>query len=697
MCLLCTVSSNAQQLRDLEFKEIENPFNTIPVFVNNPDDAALIITSSLTNLRFDSNVGIVADQSEPASGEYRLIILPFRQSITVQAPGFKQLRIPVQVTTAKQVKFYTIEPREKQEEDTFPILFTIKPQVAASDATIFVDGTPLDDLESTINLTSGSHTISINSNGYKTLEQTIDIDGTTNVLKFELEQLQQQKFVITSNPDGAFVEMDGNALPKQTNLDGFRYPGDYFVRVSKPGYKVEQRSITIEEDGKNTFNFNLKEIGGTLVLNLTPSNAAVYLNESLTPLKNGRVKIIPGQYSLRVQANGYEPQTLSIAMKDGGEIKKTIHLKQIVGELLVDASPFNANVILIDQSGTQIHQEKGSFILKDIPVGTYTIRASAPNHTNYSSSVTVSKNTQVTTMVNLKPYDESEQEIIQKSTQNDESEQKIIQKGTQILQTYTETVAGQRIEMIGVEGGTFRMGCTPEQDNCDDDERPVHRVTVDGFYIGKYEVTFKQYIAFMNEAGVSRDGRIGGRELFTDVGGHIKVNAQGRFIFSGGAYASSEQAPIFYVTWYGAQAYCEWLSRSTGKTYRLPTEAEWEYAARGGIKSKGYRYAGSNNVGQVAVYYENSNGKAQPVGSKSPNELGVYDMSGNVYEWTADWYGAYGSGAQNNPTGPASGTRRVLRGGSWSYFAQNSRVAYRISVSPGGSYRYGFRVASSSN
>ena len=671
MCLLCTGSSNAQQLRDLEFKEIENPFNTIPVFVNNPNDAALIITSSLTNLRFDSNVGIVADQSNPTAGEYRLIILPFRQSITVQAPGFKQLRIPVQVTTAKQVKFYTIEPQKKQEEDTIPVLFTITPQVAASNATIFINGKPLDDLESTINLTSGSHTININSNGYKTLEQTINIDGTTNVLKFELEQLQLQKFVITSNPDGAFVEIDGNALPKQTNLDGFRYPGDYFVRISKPGYKVEQRPISIEEGEANTFNFNLEVFGGTLILNLTPSNAAVYLNERLTSLNSGQVNIVPGQYNVRVEANGYEPQTLSITMKDGDEIKKTIDLKQIVGDLLVDASPFNANVSLIDQSGTQIHQEKGSFILKDIPVGTYTIRASAPNHTNYSSSVTVSKNTQVTTTVNLKPYDASKKE------------------------TNTETVAGQHIEMIGVEGGTFRMGCTPEQDNCDDDERPVHRVTVDGFYIGKYEVTFKQYIAFMNDAGVGRDGRLGGRVLFSDVGGHIKVNARGRFVFSGGRYARSEQAPIFYVTWYGAQAYCEWLSRSTGKTYRLPTEAEWEYAARGGVKSKGYRYAGSNNVGQVAVY---SNGNAQPVGSKSPNELGVYDMSGNVWEWTADWYGAYGSDAQNNPTGPASGTRRVLRGGSWYSLAQFSRVAYRNDYSPGySSSYYGFRVASSSN
>lgn len=190
LSLIIIKPTNAQQLRDLTFKEIENPFNTIPVFVNNPDDAALIITSSLTNLRFDSNVGIVADQSDPAAGEYRLIILPFRQSITVQAPGYKQLRIPVQVTKAKEVKFFTIEPLEDEEEETSPILFSISPLTA--EATVFIDGQPIDNLQTAVNLSPGSHTINIESIGYKTIEDTLTIDGTRNFFNYELEQLQNQ-------------------------------------------------------------------------------------------------------------------------------------------------------------------------------------------------------------------------------------------------------------------------------------------------------------------------------------------------------------------------------------------------------------------------------------------------------------------------------------------------------------------------
>lgn len=414
---------NAQQLRDLTFKEIKNPFNTIPVFVNNPDDAALIITSSLTNLRFDSNVGIVADQSAPAAGEYRLIILPFRQSITVQAPGFKQLRIPVQVTKAKEVNFFSIEPLEDEEKETSPILFSISPLTA--EATVFIDGQPIENLQTAVNLSPGSHTINIESIGYKTIEDTLTIDGTRNFFNYELEQLQIQKFVITSNPDGASVEIDGNALPNQTNLDGFRYPGDYFVRVSKPGYKVEQRSITIKEGVTNTFNFNLEEFGGDLVLNLSPKNASVYLNEVLTPLQNGRVKARPDQYSLRIQANGYETQTIPIIIKDGVETVRTISLEQIVGSLLINTSPYNANVVLIDQFGNQYHQEQGSFILNNIPVGTYTIRSTAPNHNDFSSSVTINKNIQSTATINMISFNEAELAELERQKQLEEDKRNL--------------------------------------------------------------------------------------------------------------------------------------------------------------------------------------------------------------------------------------------------------------------------------
>ena len=207
------------------------------------------------------------------------------------------------------------------------------------------------------------------------------------------------------------------------------------------------------------------------------------------------------------------------------------------------------------------------------------------------------------------------------------------------------------IEMVLVQGGTFTMGCTSEQgSDCDNDERPAHRVTVSTFYMSKYEITQKQWVEIMG----SNPSKFKGDNL-----------------------------PVEQVSWKDVQKFIRKLNAKTGKQYRLPTEAEWEYAARGGTKSKGYKYSGSNTLSNVAWYDDNSGNTTHPVGSKMPNELGLYDMSGNVWEWCGDWYGDYGSSFQTNPTGASSGSYRVLRGGGWGDDARYCRVSYRYGSHPG--------------
>ena len=232
----------------------------------------------------------------------------------------------------------------------------------------------------------------------------------------------------------------------------------------------------------------------------------------------------------------------------------------------------------------------------------------------------------------------------------------------------TFTVNGVSFDMVAVEGGAFVMGATPEQGNdAESNEKPAHNVTLSDYYIGKFEVTQDLWLAVMGSwPGPAPSDSCG-------VG---------------------DDYPAYYVSWDDCYSFVRKLNQLTGVNFRLPTEAEWEYAARGGSKSMGYRYSGSNIIDDVAWYANNSGGKAHPVGTKSPNELGIYDMSGNVYEWCQGWYGSYGSDPQTNPQGPSSGPGRVFRSGSRGSNAKSCRVSNRCNDHP--NYRnsiYGFRLA----
>ena len=204
------------------------------------------------------------------------------------------------------------------------------------------------------------------------------------------------------------------------------------------------------------------------------------------------------------------------------------------------------------------------------------------------------------------------------------------------------------IEMVKVEAGTFMMGATSEMKNPYDDEKPVHQVTLtNDYYMGKYEVTQALWQVVMGKNP---------------------------------SYFKGDNLPVNYVRWKDCQRFISKLNSMTGRKFRLPTEAEWEYAARGGKKSRGYQYSGSSNISDVAWYDGNSGDKTHPVGTKQANELGIYDMTGNVLEWCQDWYGSYYSSSQTNPTGATSGSRHVNRGGSWHSNVRRSSSSCRYGV-----------------
>lgn len=249
-------------------------------------------------------------------------------------------------------------------------------------------------------------------------------------------------------------------------------------------------------------------------------------------------------------------------------------------------------------------------------------------------------------------------------------------------------------ETVFVKGGTFTMGCTAEQgDDCGTDEKPAHQVYVYDFYMGKYEVTNEQFAAFLNEKGNQEEGGVTWVNLEGEFNGVVcgveEVNGQFR------AKAGLEKHPMIYVSWDGARAYCNWLSEKTGQNYRLPTEAEWEYAARGGQQSRSYKYAGSNNLDEVAWYDNNSNNRTHPVGRKKANELGLYDMSGNVWEWCLDDRRTYEvtKAPLSNPRGTVQRPRVLRGGGSWDSLAWYCRSSLRnVSIPVDRNYYNGLRL-----
>ena len=213
------------------------------------------------------------------------------------------------------------------------------------------------------------------------------------------------------------------------------------------------------------------------------------------------------------------------------------------------------------------------------------------------------------------------------------------------------SIGNVRFEMVRVDGGTFTMGATSEQgSDAYSWEKPAHQVTLSSYYIGKTEVTQALWQAVMG---------------------------------SNPSICKGSNLPVECVSWEDCQTFIRKLNALTGKNFRMPTEAEWEFAARGGNNSRGYKYSGSNTLSNVAWYDDIMGSQTHPVGTKAPNELGLYDMSGNVWEWCSDWYGSYSSSSQYNPTGPNSGSRRVYRGGNWfKGYARICRVSDRGSDTP---------------
>ena len=532
-------------------------------------------------------------------------------------------------------------------------------------------------------------------------EVTLNLEGNT---EYEMEARLNQSFsiIVETNAEGADVYIDGI---KKAKTDANKRAtikevmiGEHTLKVVYNGLSAEQK-IVVNGD---SISFNLIVNTASLkpqfvVFAVEPKNTVITIDGQIYTPEDGVVQayLPAGNYTYKAEARGYHPQSGNFTVA-GAKIERTITLKGDYANVTIKADSgadiyvnnkkmgtttwsgrLNSGLYLFEarKSGYRT-QSLSQQITSDNPQQSYTLPALTPI---YGSAQITSSPAMADITIDGKSVGRTPLQLdnliigthtlkISKAGYETKTQTITISEGKTTTVSPTLTKGGGNasignIEMVYVKGGTFTMGATAEQgDYVLDREKPTHSVTLSDYYIGKYEVTQAQWRAVMGSNPSKWEG---------------------------------DNLPVENVSWNDIQEFIKKLNAQTGKKFRLPTEAEWEYAARGGNQSKGYKYSGSNSISEVAWYDGNSGGKTHPVGQKSPNELGIYDMSGNVWEWCQDWYSssAYSSSSQTNPTGPNSGSHRVLRGGSWDNAASRSRVSDRGNNSPDDRFnRGGFRL-----
>ena len=674
--------------------------------------AGLIISTDLTSLAFSSYNGIVKTNEQP--GKFFLFLSPSERVVEVYKTGYKSLKIILSEHGVKlhSGKVWQLEiAGDAPKSELLPVNLIVE-NTEDVDVTI---GGEYKGNGKVFQLSPGKHTISLSKTGYKTITEEIEVSNSQTLFNYRLEKVSLVPVTITSTPKDAKIFLN-NTDKGQTDNQFFEMPGTYDLKLTKSGYLNIEKKITITIGGSNTFNYELVKNSGTITFTTTPTDAEIRVNTQLYNTKN--IELAPGEYQIEVTRDGYLPHSETLILKLGDNLKRTVNLVKNSSQIVFNITPSDVDVFINKKNYKRLTKF-------DFAPGTYHVEVIKDGFYSYEEVITVSLNVPVNKTINLTPKVGLLQFTIKPITaivklyKNDKAVEewngiklldnlhvgeykleakadgyKTYSKSIHIKenQVYQENALMEKgedifMETVFVEGGTFNMG----SNNGEIDEKPVHRVTVSDFYIGKYEVTHGEYIEFLNALGVSSDGSYDRVEYIDMDDSDCAVGHNGsNFYFKGSSYANEEETPVIEVTWYGAQAYCQW------KGVRLPTEAEWEYAARGGRRRRGYNYSGSKNLNEVGWYEGNSGGKTHKVGTKRPNKLGIYDMSGNVWEWCSDWYDKdyYSRSSSNNPKGPSNGSFKVLHGGSCISNDINCRVTNRYGQ--GFSYSEkssGFRLA----
>ena len=457
-------------------------------------------------------------------------------------------------------------------------------------------------------------------------------------------------YAISAQPRNAVVTIDG--IQQNVSSDG-EYSamlpyGIHTYKVEAGGYISKSGSFSVSSGDMTPISVSLVSALAAISVTCPTPAVSLYVDKKSVGNAPWSGSLREGMHLVEAKKNGYRSQQKTIRLSQQQKLDVAFgELVAILGNLSVNYKPFGADVYV---DGKKLGQSPRVF--NGLLVGNHQVEVRKDGYATNKKSVMISEGQTASISGTLSSNTAS--------SSNGYASSSSVSSGSNVISIPVRN--GITIEMVKVEAGTFMMGATSEMQNPYDDEKPVHQVALtNDYYMSKYEVT---------------------QALWQAVTGKNPSKFKG------------DNLPVERVSWNDCQVFIRNLNNMTGRKFRLPTEAEWEYAARGGKKSRGYQYSGSSNIYDVAWFDDINRNKKHPVGTKQANELGLYDMSGNVWEWCQDRYGSYSSSFQKNPTGAIMGEYRVFRGGRWGAKERIGRTSCRSYCTPDFSYfNLGLRLA----
>lgn len=417
--IVAFLSSKAlAQLKELSIELIENPTQSIPVFRNYPEAAAIIASSPIKNLKFDSNIGLIADLSEPEKGEYRLILEPYRQVITVNAPNFMQTRFTVTVNTARDVDFYFIQPVMNNKK--------VLIRVDQGAAKLFINDTEYEHFEEPIEIPLGLNSLKIIAKGFKSIEEVIEVSNDTPFFEYEMERIEPEIVTVTTNPPLANVFLDGIEIGKTDELGRlqlFRVPGDYTIMVSRSGYMSLSDTISVAEGSDNNYSFEIEKTSGAIEFRVQPDTASIYVNNKQVENRK-TIDFAPGVYKIEYKSDGYESVSEYVDIVKGETIQKSISLVREMGSMQFSVTPSFAQVYLKKIDGQEYDNWIGLKFFDQIPTGTYLYHVEADSYQSAQKSFIIEKDMHQLVNVSLErdPNSEVDIEKVNSSLLDDASE-----------------------------------------------------------------------------------------------------------------------------------------------------------------------------------------------------------------------------------------------------------------------------------